>query len=108
MAKEKLYFASQNCESCYSLEYFINEANYNQVQTIKLFEAIEDDIWMNQHFCKYNGVPVDNCECKKKECSDYTSKSGRGKCLHRGKLYYPANEPVFFNVKSNSFENIGR
>jgi hypothetical protein len=84
--EQKLYFKDENSAHCYPLDYFIHDAKINEEKTITLLEAvpsdIDDFIW-----CTYYGEPIERNDCKKSQCSQYTSKSGRGKCANKGNLY---------------------
>ena len=85
MKTEKLYFLDSSSEGCYSLNRFsfetLEEVNY------ELYEAIPDDNIKDFIFCSLEGTVGDRETCKKSQCRGYTSKSGRGVCSHRGKLF---------------------
>lgn len=86
MEKGKLYFNNEDSTHCYFLENHINEAKENGLDEIYLIEAIpapkEEHVW-----CSYLGEVVQRNECRKSECEQYRSKSGRGVCEHRGSYY---------------------
>lgn len=96
MKDEKLYFKNEDSTFCYSLQDHINEAKEELLDEIDLIEAIpapnEDHVW-----CTYHGETIERNECKKSECSYYSSKSGRGVCEHRGS-YFLHGEKVRFQV----------
>ena len=85
MKTEKLYFLDSSSERCYPLDYFdleeLEEVNY------ELYEAIPYDNIKDFIFCSLVGEVGQREFCKKSQCKDYTSTSGRGVCSHRGKLF---------------------
>ena len=85
MKPEKLYFLDSSSELCHSLDYFdleeLEEVDY------ELYEAIPDDNIKDFIFCSLELTVGDRETCKKSQCRGYTSKSGRGVCSHRGKLF---------------------
>ena len=85
MKTEKLYFLDASSEICHSLDYFsfetLEEVNY------ELYEAIPDNDNKDFIYCSLDGEVGGREFCKKSQCKDYTSKSGRGICSHRGKLF---------------------
>ena len=85
MKTEKLYFLDSSSEICYPLDYFslekLEEVDY------EIYEAIPDNNNKDFIYCSLDGEVGDREFCKKSECKDYTSKSGRGVCSHRGKLF---------------------
>lgn len=98
MAKQKLYFENKDSDVCYPLSYFIDNAKLQGIESVSLYEALEDNDFPDMHFCQYYGEIVDNCDCKKSECNQYTSMSGRGKCQYRGKVYFKSIEKITFKV----------
>ncbi|WP_313386927.1 hypothetical protein [Chishuiella sp.] len=86
MEKEKLYFKSVDDTFCQKLCDFdkeeLEEINYT------LIEAIPDNNNTEHIWCTYFGEVGEKSECKKSVCYAYKSNSGRGKCIHRGQLYY--------------------
>ena len=85
MKTEKLYFLDSSSERCYPLDYFslekLEEVNY------ELYEAIPDNDNKDFIFCSLVVEVGEREFCKKSECKYYTSKSGRGVCSYRGKLF---------------------
>ncbi len=86
MKTQKLYFLDASSEICHSLDYFsleeLEEVDY------EIYEAIPfNDSNTYYVFCSLYGEITEREFCKKSECKDYTSKSGRGVCSHRGKLF---------------------
>ena len=85
MKTQKLYFLDASSEICHSLDYFsfetLEEVNY------ELYEAIPDNDNKDFIYCSLDREVGDREFCKKSQCKDYTSKSGRGVCSHRGKLF---------------------
>ena len=85
MKTQKLYFLDTSSERCYPLGRFsfetLEEVSY------ELYEAIPDDNIKDFIFCSLYGQVGDIEFCKKSQCKDYTSKSGRGVCSYRGKLF---------------------
>lgn len=90
----KFYFDSIDSEICYPLSYYIEGAKFIGLKEITLIEAnevkINGVIW-----CKVFEGTGEKSECNKKQCELYHSKSGRGVCLHRGKLYEHGEEVTF-------------
>lgn len=94
---EKFYFESIDETMCYTLDYHIDNAKENGLDKIKLVEAVPEK---DPHFvwCTHGGDVVDRSDCRKADCELYEpNKSGRGACIHRGKIYRHGEE-VEFNV----------
>ena len=85
MKTQKLYFLDNSSERCYPLDRFsleeLEEVDY------ELYEAIPDNDNKDFIFCSLIGEVGDKEFCKKSQCKDYNSTSGRGVCSHRGKLF---------------------
>ena len=85
MKSQKLYFLDNSSERCYPLDRFsleeLEEVDY------ELYEAIPDNDNKDFIFCSLIGEVGDKEFCKKSQCKDYNSTSGRGVCSHRGKLF---------------------
>ena len=85
MKTQKLYFLDLSSERCYPLDYFsleeLEEVDY------ELYEAVPDNDSKDFIFCSLAGEVGDREFCKKAHCKYFTSKSGRGVCSHRGKLF---------------------
>lgn len=85
MKTQKLYFLDTSSEICHSLYFFsleeLEEVDY------EIYEAIPDNNNKDFIFCSLNSEVGGREFCKKSQCKDYTSKSGRGVCSHRGKLF---------------------
>lgn len=85
MKTEKLYFLDSSSERCYPLDYFsleeLEEVDY------EIYEAITDNDNKDFIYCTLFGEVGEREFCKKSECKDYTSKSDREVCSHRGKLF---------------------
>ena len=86
MKKEKLYFLDTSSDLCHPLDYFdleeLEEVDY------ELYKAIPCNDWGSYYvFCSLDREITEREFCKKSQCKDYTSKSGRGVCSHRGKLF---------------------
>jgi hypothetical protein len=100
MKKNKLYFRSIDDTHCYSLEQHLEEARYEELETVTLIEAIPDD-QKGYRWCRLLGEVVEREECSKRFCLDYTpNKSGRGTCVNRGKLFLHG-EAVQFTVNQS-------
>ena len=95
MSKEKLYFRSTDHTFCSSLESHFDDARDEELTEITLFEAIIDNDNSDYIWCSYQGEVGEREECKKSICSFYSSKSGRGVCEHRGKLFLHGEEVKF-------------
>lgn len=100
MKTEPLYFSSIDETNCYPLEYHLHDARIEELTEITLVEAIPDNDDSDHIWCTYMGEATERHMCKKAECSYYSSKSGRGKCEHRGNLYLHGEE-VNFKVEPN-------
>ena len=85
MKTEKLYFLDSSSELCHYLDYFdleeLEEVDY------EIYEAIPDDNIKDFIFCSLVGEVGEKEFCKKSQCKDYTSTSGRGVCSYREKLF---------------------
>ncbi len=101
MKTKKLYFKSIDDTFCTSLEKHIEEAKLEELKTITLVEAIPDFSNSEYIWCGHQGEIGEREECKKSICEFYSSKSGRGICEHRGKLYQHGEE-VTFDVTDNN------
>jgi len=95
MEKDDLYFASIDDTHCQSLEYFLHDAKIEGLTEITLVKADPDDGTTDFIWCTYFGECVQFHDCKKSECSHYESKSGRGRCRHKGSLYTHGEEITF-------------
>jgi hypothetical protein len=95
MAKEKLYFKSINDTTCHSLEYHLDDARDEDLKKITLIEAVPDNDTPNYVWCTHYEDTEEKSLCSKKNCPAYTSKSGRGVCEHRGKLFLHGEEVEF-------------
>lgn len=95
MKKDKLYFASVDDTFCQPLEYFTHDASLEGLKEITLIEAVPDNDNPDYVWCTQMGEVTDRDRCRKSECSYYESKSGRGVCSSRGKLYQHGNEVTF-------------
>lgn len=93
--KQKLYFKSIGDTICSSLESHITDAKYDGLEKITLFEAIPDDGTYDVIWCTHYWECVERYDCRKAVCPYYESKSGRGVCSNRGKLYLHGNEVEF-------------
>jgi len=94
---DKLYFESIDHTMCQPLEYFLHDAKIEGLEKITLVEAIPDKETKDFIWCTHYGEVTERQECTKSQCPYYSSKSGRGVCEHRGKLYLHGEE-VTFNV----------
>ena len=92
---KKLYFKSIDDTTCYELERHINEAKFDSLTAVTLIEAEPDNDNPDYIFCMDSGEVEERQECKKSRCENYSSKSGRGICSNRGKLYAHGEEATF-------------
>lgn len=86
MKTQKSYFLDTSSEICYPLDRFsleeLEEVDY------EIYEAIPlNDSNTYYVFCSLYSEITEREFCKKSQCKDYNSKSGRGVCSHRGKLF---------------------
>jgi hypothetical protein len=89
------YFESIDSETCDELDYFISNAKEDGLDEIGLIRAVPDND-PNYAWCTQEGDVVQRNECTKSYCEFYkANKSGRGVCVHRGKLYRHGNEVIF-------------
>ena len=94
MQEPQLYFKSLDAENCYTLEQHLQEAKHEGLKKITLIKAELDN--STEHiWCAYFGEVTDIWDCKKSSCNKYDSKSGRGACRHKGKLYCYGEEIEF-------------
>ena len=97
--KEQLYFESIDDTFCRPLEYFLHDAKIEGLKEIKLVKAVRDNDTKNFVWCSHEGEVTERQMCTKAECHFYSSKSGRGVCEHRGKLYLHG-EDVIIDVET--------
>ena len=97
MEIEKLYFENIDATMCMPLNIHIEDAKLEGLKSITLVEAIPDNVTTDYIWCTAHSEVSERSECKKSNCSAYSSKSGRGVCSNRGKLYLHGEE-VTFNV----------
>ena len=95
MKKQQLYFKSIDDTFCSSLESNLQDARLDELDKITLIEAVPDHDNPDYIFCGHEGEVEERQECKKSICSFYSSKSGRGVCEHRGRLFQHGNEVEF-------------
>lgn len=91
----KLYFGSIDDTFCSPLEDRLEDAREEGLTEITLVEAIPDMNNPDFIWCMHYGEVTDRSECRKSQCTDYESKSGRGKCANRGNLYRHGEEATF-------------
>jgi len=94
----KFYFKDIDDTFCVSLEDHIHDAKIEGLSEITLIEAIPDKDNKDFIWCTHFAECGERSFCKKSVCDSYSSKSGRGKCKHRGNLYEHGEE-VKFNVE---------
>jgi hypothetical protein len=92
---EKLYFLNIDDTNCHSLSDRLNDARLDGLEKVTLIEAIPDNGTSGFIWCIQHGECVERQNCKKALCSYYESKSGRGVCSNRGKLYLHGDEVTF-------------
>ena len=95
MEKEKLYFENIDATMCMPLSIYIEDAKLEGLKSITLVEAIPDNVTTDYIWCTYHGDVVGRDDCKKSICSAYSSTSGRGVCVNRGKLYLHGERVTF-------------
>lgn len=95
MKNQKLYFRSIDDTICIPLERHLQNAKWDDCKEITLIEAVPDFENPDFIFCCHYQECVERSLCKKSECLYYSSKSNRGTCWHRGKLYSHGNEVTF-------------
>lgn len=93
--KTNLYFKDEDAVMCEPIEGIINDARIDGLTEITVFEADEDFGNLDYIWCTQHGEVVERRECKKSYCSYYKSKSGRGVCSNRGKLYTHGEKVTF-------------
>ena len=96
---DKLYFRST--DHCFpeTLQDTIIDAEIEELEEITVVEAIPDDGTRGIVWCHLYDV-VEESECKKSRCCSYKSKSGRGRCENKGKLYLHG-ESVTIKINDN-------
>lgn len=95
--KAKLYFQDVDSTFCYPLEEHLKEAKEEGLTSVTLIEAVPDDKTSEYVWCSNYEDVAERSECKKSNCMSYSSKSGRGVCEHRRKLFLHG-ESVEFKV----------
>jgi hypothetical protein len=95
MKKQDLYFESIDSTTCHPLEHFLHDAKIEALTEITLLKADPDNDNPDYIYCTHYGEVSERCECKKSVCSHYESKSGRGLCSNRGRLYSHGEEVIF-------------
>lgn len=91
----QLYFRSVDDTFTETLEDLLSDAKIDGLSEITVIEAIPDNGTSDMIWCLYHGECGEKSECKKSICPQYESKSGRGACKHRGKLYLHGEEKTF-------------
>lgn len=87
MKTDKYYFRDEDSTMCHPLDYF-DEGDFDDDDDEKtLIEAVPDNDTKDFIYCGLDQEVSEKSMCKKSECRGYTSKSGRGVCARRGKLY---------------------
>lgn len=98
MKSKELYFKSIDDTMCYGLEQHLLEAKEEGLEKVTLIRAYPDKETKNHVWCTHFAEVIDRNDCKKISCNYYkANKSGRGACVHRGKLYLHG-ESVEFKV----------
>lgn len=97
---KKLYFREIDSTNCYLLKDQLNDARLEGLEIVTLVEAIPENENIDLIWCTYHGEVIEKEDCKKSICPYYSSKSGRGKCEHKGNLYGFGDE-VKFKVPTN-------
>lgn len=95
MSKQKLYFKDSDEIICTSIQSILEDAKEQNLTSITVFEAIPDNETKDFVWCTHYFQITEKSICKKSECSMYSSKSGRGVCKHRGKLYLHGKQVTF-------------
>jgi len=96
MKQKKLFFKSIDDTFCYSLEQHLIEAKEEELDKVKLIEALPDFDNKEYIWCTYFGEVGERSECKKIYCEKYkANKSGKGTCIHRGKFFIHGKEFEF-------------
>ncbi len=88
------YFRNVYSTNIETIEDILHDAKLDELTSVTVLEANPDNdtseyIWCGIYDC------VERCDCKKSLCSSYESKSGRGKCKNKGKLYTHGKEVTF-------------
>lgn len=90
-ANTNLYFRTIDSTNCETLENIIHDARLDELDEVKVLEAVPDDNTADHVWCTIYDA-VSRCDCKKSLCPAYESKSGRGVCSNRGQLYFHGEE----------------
>jgi hypothetical protein len=98
MKTEKLYFEDETSDVCSELFNFLFNAKADELTEIELIEAIPDNETKSHIWCTEKCNAIHRSECRKSQCSYFTSISGRI-CDFRGKLYTKGKK-VKFTVPS--------
>lgn len=91
----KLYFINKDSVICESLEDILDGAKSDGLTEITVLEAEPDKDTLDIIWCTHFLDCVEKSDCAKSLCSHYESKSGRGVCKNKGKLYTHGKEVTF-------------
>ena len=91
----KLYFRDVDSTFTETLQEIIDDARLDGLTEVTVLEAVPDNGTSGHIWCTVSGTCVEQSECRKSQCSDYTSKSGRGRCQNKGYLYLHGEEKTF-------------
>jgi hypothetical protein len=98
---DKYYFGSIDDTQCHPVEHYLHDAKLEGLSEVTLVEAILDNDNPDYTWCMHYGEVAERSGCRKADCPHYYSKSGRGVCSNRGKLY-TFGEEVTFKVEQGA------
>ena len=93
--QSQLYFRSIDDIFTETLEDLLSDAKIEGLSEVTVIEAIPDNETADMIWCSHHGECGEKSECRKSICPQYESKSGRGACKHRAKLYRHGEEKTF-------------
>lgn len=89
---EKYYFEKDGDEMCHTEQWFKGELKDRELTEIEVIVARKTRIkgWF---WCCAVDASKENCDCYKKDCSDYSPKNGKnGKCENHSGHYEPTDK----------------
>lgn len=93
--KTDYYFKDRDAEFTFPLDHHLREAKAEGLKVVKLIKAEPDNVTTDYIYCREFRDVGEKSECSKKNCASYSSKSGRGVCEKRGKLFLHGEEVEF-------------
>ena len=96
----KYYFENIDSERCYSIDYFYEQLNDNELTEMRIYPAKiiygEFVAWCT----KYNdAIETQRGDCGR-ICEDYKPRNGKnGRCKFSNNCYEPSDKPILITIK---------